>query len=266
MHKLDLYRAAVQHPQAEANFARRVHAYGNRNHAAPLRLKEDFAGSASVAALWCLLDPRHEAWAVERHAATARFAQRHVQRELGREAARCHVIRADVHDVTEPRVDIVLALNFSVFIYHERSALCDYFAAARKSLRPGGALIIDAYGGPGAMTPMLQKRRVPASCECGTPALEYQWQQVSHDAATGRVDNRIHFRVGRRLIRNAFRYDWRLWSLPELREAMLDAGFARATAWCDRYDPAANTSDGVYRPTRTMPNRHDWVAYVSGHR
>ena len=47
-------------------------------------------------------------------------------------------------------------------------------------------------------------------------------------------------------------------------ELMLEAGFKRAEVWCDRFDLDAGTSDGVYRPTRRMPAREDWVAYVVG--
>ena len=45
---------------------------------------------------------------------------------------------------------------------------------------------------------------------------------------------------------------------------MLEAGFKKAEVWCDTYDPTSNASDGLYRPTRQMPARDDWVAYAIG--
>ena len=65
-----------------------------------------------------------------------------------------------------------------------------------------------------------------------------------------------------RVLRSAFRYDWRLWTLPELTYLMLQAGFTRAEVWCDAYDPRRRRSDGIYRPRKHMPAREDWVAYV----
>src|SRR5690606_16097688 len=118
-------------------------------------------------------------------------------------------IHDDVQAATRPRVDAVAALNFSTFIYHDPASLLAYFKAARRSLRPQGVFVIDAYGGPGAMQPMLQRRRViPDPIENVQP-FEYQWEQRRYDAATNRVQNHIHFRVGRRLLRSAFRYNWR---------------------------------------------------------
>jgi hypothetical protein len=105
--------------------------------------------------------------------------------------------------------------------------------------------------------------------EAAPPAFEYQWEQRDYDAVTGRIDCRIHFVVGgdggvHRTRRNAFRYDWRLWTLPELIELMREAGFVRAEAWCDRYDARTGQSDGMYRPIARMGAREDWVAYVVG--
>lgn len=263
-HKLDLYRLAVQHPPAEAAFLQRVYAHYRRG-AAATRLREDFAGTAAVAAAWVAMDENHRALAVERHAPTLRRATKHAYQALGERSGDLHFLLADVTRVHAPRVDITAALNFSIFIYHQRDALVDYFSYARRSLDKKGLLVIDAYGGPGAMRMGIQTRRiVPAQHEKVLP-FEYQWEQRSHDAATGKIDCRIHFVLrGGQKIRNAFVYDWRLWSLVEIVEAMRDAGFVRAEIWCDRYDPRKRRSDGVYRPAKRMDAREDWVAYVVG--
>jgi hypothetical protein len=65
--------------------------------------------------------------------------------------------------------------------------------------------------------------------------------------------------------RDAFRYDWRLWHLPELREAMTDAGFAATKVWAD--DPRR---PGTYRPISRMDSEaagsDAWVVYLSATR
>jgi hypothetical protein len=148
-----------------------------------------------------------------------------------------------------------------VFVYHTREALRAYFRHARRSLLPGGVVIIDAYGGPGAMRVGEQRRAVPPQVggNFRGQGFEYRWEQRSYDAVTGKVDCRIHFRVGKRTIRDAFVYDWRLWSLPELVEVMREAGFRKAEVWCD-----TRQRPGVYRAVRKMETREDWVAYVVG--
>jgi len=168
-----------------------------------------------------------------------------------------------VTEVVRPRVDVVAALNFSTFVYHDRAALLAYFRSARRALRPDGVLVIDAYGGPGAMRTDVQHRTIRPDPASGLAPFVYHWEQRSHDPISARVDCRIHFTLasGAR-IDNAFRYQWRLWTLPELRELMGAAGFGAVEIWCDGHD--GRRSDGLYRPRRRITAREDWVAYVVG--
>jgi len=254
-HKLDLYRLAVQCPPAEVNFLINCYAHYNAPHW-PTHLREDFAGVAAIAATWVDYGHDHRAIAVERHAPTLRRAPKHA-----RLALRCD----DVLAVRLPRVDIIAAFNFSAFIYHTREAMLKYLTHARRCLRPGGMLAIDCFGGPGAMRPGIQKRKVRPSRKEGVPAFEYQWEQRSYDPVAARIDCRIHFKHrGRPLMANAFRYDWRLWTLPELTDLMWQAGFDVIDVWCDSYDQALACSNGVYEPVASMPAREDWIAYVVG--
>ncbi len=248
-------------------------AYGHYfKGAAPLLLREDFAGTCAVASAWVVMDEEHQAMAVESHGPTTRWAQRTANRGLGDRVDDLHVVEADVLEVDGPKVDITCALNFSTFMYHDRAALKQYFKAARRGLRREGLLVVDAYGGPGAMRVGTQSRPVPADKTSNPgappgaiPGFTYHWEQRSFDPISHRTECRIHFELeGGKRIESAFIYRWRLWTLPELVELMLEAGFKRAEVWCDRFDADAGTSDGEYRPTRGMPAREDWVAYVVG--
>lgn len=271
-HKLELYRAAVQHPLAEVAGLARVYRHYFKRDA--LLLREDFAGTCDVAATWCESHPQRQAMAVDHHGPTVRWAKRtHAQRDD------LHIVQADVLDITAPRVDIVASLNFSTLIYHDRPALLRYFKHARRCLRPptsggdsggggssggggGGVLVMDLYGGPGAMRIGTQTRRVAPPT--GEP-FDYHWEQRAFNPVTARTDCRIHFtHADGSMMRNAFRYDWQLWTPPEILSTLLEAGFDRVDMWCDRLDPRTGQSDGRYRPIRQMPSREDWVAYLVG--
>ncbi len=273
-HRLALYERAVQHPVAEVAFFDRVWRRAQPRRpsgaprAAPLLLREDFAGSATVARAWVGSHPQRQAMAVEQHEPTLHWAWRAAQRQLGQRADDLHLVCGDVVTTRGPRVDVVAALNFSTFIYHEVNPLIAYFRAARRALKPGGVLVMDMFGGPGAQRVGTQRRRVDAPGAVGSaaPAFTYLWEQRRFDALSHRIDCRIHFKCPGRRIVNAFRYDWRLWTLPELTDAMAQAGLARPTVWCDRYDPVRSRSDGRYRPVRRLPGREDFVAYVTAHR
>lgn len=262
-HKLDLYRLAVQHPAAEAAFLERVYRryFPGRE---PTRLREDFAGTAAVAAQWVSIHDDRRALAIDSHAPTVRWAARRAARDLGHRAQDLHLVCADVLDLASPRADVVCALNFSALIYHDRAALLRYLRHARKCLDRRGVFVMDLFGGPGSMRPGVQSRRVvPPPGEPFGP-FTYRWEQRSFDHATARIDCRIGFDLPRRRIDNAFRYDWRLWSPAELRELAAEAGFDRCDLWCDRFDPVRGVSDGAYRPTRSIPAREDFVACLVG--
>lgn len=256
MHRLDLYRLAVQHPLAEAAFLERC--YRHYFDDEPTRLREDFAGTSAVSAAWVMPDEDRRALAIEHHGPTARWAQRYVDRTLGHRAEDVVIVEADVQDLRSPRVDIVCALNFSALIYHDRDALRRYLQHAKRCLDGRGIVVLDVFGGPGATRPQQQSRQVEPD-EAEYPPFTYTWEQRSFDAVSRRIDCRIHFDVAGRRRPSAFRYDWRLWTLPDLTDEMLAAGFGAAAVWCDR-----PKRPGAYAPVDKLPPREDWIAYVVG--
>lgn len=274
-HRLELYGHAVQQPGATVALLDRIHRHPDPKGEPPLLLREDFAGTCAVAAAWCESHPQRQAMAVERHGPTLRWAaKRHGHLED------LHLVEADVMDLDRPRVDVVAALNFSTFGYHDPAALLAYLQHARRGLRPGGVLVLDAYGGPGAMAVGTQSR--PAD------GFTYHWEQRSFDPLTHRTDCRIHFELptpapgtpekrgksrgggsasrktsgGSRWIKSAFRYDWRLWTLPELTGWLEKAGFVDVEVWAE-----AKTRGGAgnIRPVKKLP-AEDWVTHLVGRR
>lgn len=253
------YRAAVLHPEAEARFYLRAWQRSGNSHR-PELFCEDFSGPAAVAQAWVLLDPDHQAMAIDQDEQALAVGQAWWA-ALGREREDdLHLVHGDVSAVRGPKVDIISATNFSTFIFHDRRQLLTYFRSARRRLLSGGLMVIDAFGGPGAVKPGTQWRAVEPD-DASLPAFEYGWEQRTFNAVSNRIDCRIHFRLtDGRVIANAFRYDWRLWTLPELVEAMREAGFADARVWHD----GVGDRSGRFKPTEKMVNADAFVAYVVG--
>ena len=66
-------------------------------------------------------------------------------------------------------------------------------------------------------------------------------------------------------MQKAFTYVWRLWTLPELRELLAEAGFSRSTVyWEDADDDGEGT--GVFRPKAHAEQEQAWVAYIVAER
>ena len=250
-HALDLYRLAVQHPLAEVAFIEHAWAHYHGQGSEPMLLREDFAGTCAVAAAWCASDPQRQAMAVELDEPTAQWAaQRFDDTDL-------HILVDDVLAVDGPLVDVTLSLNFSTLIYHDASALTAYLAHAQRCLNPGGLLILDVFGGRSVAEPIVQRRRVEPD-EGGFEPFDYVWEQRGLDAATKRIDCRIHFELNDGLrLQDAFSYDWRLRSPGELIAAAKRAGFNEASLWWAKPGAA-----GRYQPISATPDADDWVGYV----
>lgn len=250
-HPLDLYRLAVQHPIAEVAFIDYCWAHHHGDRCEPILLREDFAGSCAVAAAWVASDPDRQAMAIELDERTAAWAaDRFDDPDL-------HIMAADVMAVDEPAVDVTLALNFSVLIYHEREALLAYLSHALGGLNPGGLLILDLFGGPSVDEPSVQNRRVEPD-EGAFEPFDYAWEQRGIDPETRRITCCIHFELaGGHRLDEAFVYDWRLWSPMEVIALAKEAGFAQASLWWS--DPG---QPGRYEPVERVPAGQDWVGYV----
>jgi hypothetical protein len=63
-------------------------------------------------------------------------------------------------------------------------------------------------------------------------------------------------------MKDAFTYDWRLWTIPELRDAMLEAGFSDVAVFWETEHRGEGT--GEYVRMEHGDNAYAWVAYVAG--
>jgi len=246
----ELYERAVQSPAMQARFLRAL--LGPRREGA-VTLGEDFCAAGAVARAFLTLDADHFAVCVD----LDREALDRLSEMLDPAFAGSLTIRhQDVFEAQDP-VDILAALNFSLCEIHERERLVEYLRNARRRLNPGGLLIADLYGGADAMAIGESVERLPY----GT---RYVWEQRQVNPLTGRVVNAMHFRLpSGETLRDAFVYDWRLWTVPELRDALREAGFA-STEVHDRLGGAIDDAGNLHPLPVTDPDALDetFVVYL----
>jgi SAM-dependent methyltransferase len=249
-----LYERAVQSPDAELGLLNRL----LRRAGQPARwLREDFSGTALLSASWVESGPRRIAVAVDLDPAVHRWAATHRLPSLGAAAERLHLVQADVRRAPPGPFDAILALNFSYQVFRERAALRDYLVAARRALVPGGLFMLDLFGGHLAHQEVTERRRIGGG-------VTYVWEHQACDPITQRVRCAIHFELpGGRHLTRAFTYDWRLWSLPELRDLMAEAGLDRIEVQWDVEPPGVEPR---YLPRRHAANQGAWLAYLVGRR
>ena len=90
-----------------------------------------------------------------------------------------------------------------------------------------------------------------------------EFKEIYHPV-TGDVVNHIHFKFpdGTK-IKKAFTYEWRLWTLPELRELLLEAGFREVTVYWEGTDEETGEGDGEWKATTVGEACPGWVAYLA---
>jgi hypothetical protein len=151
-----------------------------------------------------------------------------------------------------------VALNFSCFVFRTRNDLRGYFAGVRRSLAIDGIFVLDAYGGHQSWHPHSER--------CRLHGFTYVWQQAAVNPIDHRVVNYIHFEFsnGSRWNR-AFTYSWRLWTLPEIRELLTEAGFSRsAVYWHDHH---VNGNGAVaYRRRARVSQAPAWAVSIVAER
>lgn len=251
-----LYQEAVQSPEADV---RDIARYFKKLTGRPAGLfREDFCGTALLACAWVKLGPGRRAVGIDLDEPTLRWGETHNLSQISDGArARIELINADVLDIRRPRADVIAALNFSYCIFKTRAQMLAYATNARRSLNRDGMMILDAWGGSETQTICRERKRLHGCT--------YVWDQVSFDPVTYHIDCRIHFEFpnGRRL-RNAFTYDWRLWTLPELRDILDEAGFKDVHVLWETTDRKTNKGTGNFRRAERGEADRSWVAYIVG--
>ncbi|KAI9032341.1 hypothetical protein DFJ74DRAFT_701945 [Hyaloraphidium curvatum] len=221
-----LYAAAVQLPRAECrNLYNVAFRLGGRHARPPRTLREDFCGTAAISLEWCRLHVLNRAYGVELDGPTAAYARESLANAP--EGSRATVVRGNAlwshSKLGIPKADVICALNYSACYLHERGKLLSYLRSSLASLEPRGALVLDLFGSR-TWTPETRRRR--------HPGFDYIYEQGPLDPVTGVVPISLSFQFpdGSRL-RRAFAYDFRCYSIPEVREAMLEAGFGRVAVY-----------------------------------
>ena len=261
-----LYEAAVQDVDFDLSFIQRI--YRQLRGGAPCLLREDFCGTARLACEWVRRRSKRRAWAVDLSAGTLAWARRNHLPYLGDAADRVTLIRADVRRSRTPPVDVVAALNCSYWVFHTRPQVLDYFERVRRSLRPGGLLVLDAFGGEGCMRALIEHRRVRGrrtyAGERVAP-FTYTWEHKSFNPVDHHLLAYIHFKPdGHRALPRAFKYDWRMWSLPEIQELLREAGFRDALVYVQGWDSEKNQPLSVFRRRGRFENQEAWLANLVG--
>ncbi|MCA9689116.1 MAG: class I SAM-dependent methyltransferase [Nannocystaceae bacterium] len=261
-----LYQRAVQAPEADVEFFTKV--FTEQRGRAPLRMREDFCGTALLSVEWCKSKRGRSAVGVDLCAKTLQWGQEHNLKGSGVEE-RVELVEADVRTAELDPVDLTCAMNFSYCVFKTRAALLEYFKAARKGLVDDGLFICELFGGMEAIQEVEDLREIDD--DEGVP-FTYVWEQAAYNPINHHTLCHIHFVFkDRSRIDRAFTYDWRLWSIPEVRELLLEAGFRDVRVYWEEVEDEDESDDdddqlegtGEFVEKTEVENQESWLVYIA---
>ncbi len=252
MDRHDLYELCVQSARDLVPFLRAMHEQD------PRVLCEDFCGTAALSRAWCEM--------VEGGSAIGTDLDEDVLARAARGGTPRLALRREDARSSEARGDLIFVGNFSIGEIHDRGDLVAYLTRCRERLGAGGVFICDTYGGDAAyrIGHVHRMHRAPDGRR-----VRYTWEQREANPLTGMVENALHFRVDRggtieEEVHEAFVYHWRLWSVPELRDAMCEAGFASADVYNKMPDAMDEEGNAYALPTTEVEDEEGFIVCVVG--
>lgn len=246
-----LYQDSVQCVESEIDFVEKT--FSQLRTRKPISLREDFCGTMNTSCEWIRRSKSHVAVGVDIDASVLEWGKEHNLSTLEpSQSKRMTVCNDNVLTVDTGKVDIVLAMNFSYWCFKTRDLMKRYYQQVHKTLADDGIFFLDAFGGYEAFQLMEE--------EHDYKGFTYIWDQAAYDPITGDCTCHIHFKFkdGSKM-KQAFTYEWRLWTLPEIQELLKEAGFSKVSVY---WDTAEEDDDEDFVPCEHGEPYAGWLAYI----
>ena len=246
------YEEAVQCAEAEVDIIDSIFKKLKKRQASTLR--EDFCGTTNKSCECIKRRNTNTAICVDLNKDVLDWAKRNkIEKLTAEQSSRISLINENVLNIVNDPVDIVLAMNFSHWTFKERKLMIEYYKKIRNALVDDGIFFSDAYGGYEAFQELKEKTK--------NDNFTYIWDQHKYDPISGSAINHIHFKFkdGSK-IKKAFTYEWRVWTLPEILEMLVEAGFKPTVYW-EQADEDGE-GNGEFIPQTEGEADAGWIAYI----
>ena len=250
----DLYERSVQNVEHEIEFMQNT--YQNLKGKRAYLYREDFCGTANSSCAWVDQGDTYYASGIDNDGAVLNWTENNRLSNLDNKTQkRIKVIESDVLTMRPIEVDILSAFNFSYFCFHTRDLLLSYFVRSFNTLTYDGVFFLDLFGGSEAHQELTEKTE--------HDEFTYIWRQSIFHPLTNHIKCSISYDFSDgSSINDAFLYNWRLWSAPEIKELLLQAGFKNVTFFWEGEDEEGE-GNGEFTPNTTGEADLAWVIYIT---
>jgi len=253
--KYEFYKQAVQSPEEDVKFYRRVYRElcGGKD---PVTLREDFCGTGAICCEWVKLNKNYKSCGLDLDQEPMNYGREHyIEKLTDQQKNRVVLIQKNVLTPGLPKADVAVAVNFSYFFFKKREVLKSYIENVYKSLNKDGLFVLDIFGGTQCTDAIEDKTR--------HGNFTYYWDQKNFDPVTNEAYFEIHFKYKGKKYTNVFNYDWRMWSIQEIREIMTEVGFSKTTVYWEGTN-AQGRGNGIFKRVKEGESCLSWIAYIAG--
>ncbi len=257
------YHASVQSTEFEAEFL--IKTFLEIRGSLPKSIREDFCGTYALSCELAKMKefqsilPELKIYGVDIDPEPLEYGKKHYFSELTEEQKQVITIKEEnVLTGQLPKAQLAFAFNFSYFIFKERAILKEYFQNFFNSLESDGVLVLDCFGGSKCYEENEEET------EYEDENFSYFWDQDSYSPVTNHAQFYIHFqRKGEAKREKVFSYDWRMWSIPEIKEILAEVGFKESYVYWEGTDEDGE-GDGNFSRTDVGEECESWVSYIVG--
>lgn len=252
--KYEYYHQAVQSADTDVVFLRK--AYRELRGKNPKVFREDFCGTFALSCEWIKLGPQMQSIGVDLDPEPLEYGRSHHLPKLKPDQQKkLHLLEGNVLESKLPQADLAIAMNFSYFIFKTRENMKKYFANSLKGLKKDGIFLIDCFGGKQCQDQIEEVTKFKT--------FNYYWDQTGFDPVTNGALFHIHFKPkGQKKIQRVFSYDWRMWTIPELRDLLMEVGFKKTHVFWEGTTKSGE-GDGHFTRTEKGEPCESWIAYIA---
>lgn len=250
------YLKSVQSPDDDVEFYEKTYHHFNAGKE-PISLREDFCAAFANSCAWVKMSADKQAYALDIDPEPLEYGKENYKSQLtADQQSRLKVMEKDVLADDAPSADIIAATNFSYFFFKKRAELVNYLRECHKKLNKGGVVIMDIFGGTDC--------HEANEHETEYDDYSYFWDQDEVNPITNEVNFAIHFkRDGEKKRVNVFTYQWRFWSIAEVRDIMDEVGFSQSVVYWEGTDEDGE-GNGEFEISTTGEECESWIAYIVG--
>ncbi len=252
--KYHYYEESVQNPEGEVEFL--TEKYAELKGRTAKILREDFSGTAAICCEWSKKGDDYRAYGIDLDDEPVEYGKANHYSKLNPEQkSRVEYIKGNVLEVETPKADICFAFNFSYFIFKRRETLKRYFQNVYHNLADDGVFFCDIFGGPDSQTVMEDIIEYDD--------YKYYWDCKDFNPLTNECNFAIHFkRKGEQRRDDVFAYNWRMWTVMEIRDLLTEVGFKKTHSYWEEDDEDGD-GNGEFYLSENEENCDSWVTYIA---